>query len=62
MCSLMLGELPSLGPALSQCPLYPWMLGGALSFVGTSVRIPLPSSQVPMLCLEPLWVRVWSSW
>lgn len=59
MCSLMLGELPCLGPALSHCPLHPWTLGGALFFAGTSVKIsllpplsPPPPSWVPMLCLE----------
>lgn len=54
MCSLMLGELRCLGPALSHCPLHPWALGGALCFAGTSVKISLlppfpPPPPLPVL-------------
>lgn len=51
MCSLMLGELPCQGPALSHCPLHPWILGGGLFFGGTSVKISLlpPLSPTPVL-------------
>ena len=72
LCFVMLAELPSLDSALSQRslpsnpppPHHPWRSGWALLFLGTSIRISIPLSQVSMLCSEPppSLGRVLSSW